>query len=399
MTRTFALAAGAISACLLTAGAHAQSLTLANGSTATFTPNTLGLGASGSVSGTLTQGGASSPFSCTFNPVTGQVGGSPACGQILGGTATGGLSVSVLERNIVSTNISVSSAAQASANARLLDGLATRRIGIDSTVAVQAELQAAGRGDASNVFGAPTYGAWASAGGNFFNDDRLGLERDGHNNVFTAGVDHRVENWMVGIYGGYLETRADLTSLGGDLNSDGWLAGTYVTRVLDDVFSITGAASYADSESHLSRTSAGTRVIGVFDHMEWSASLDGNAFWLLAPRFGITGTAGVSYNYWRDKAYTDSAGFSYAQTKGDNVWGKLAGTATFFTVIVRPYANVTYNRLFTDSDFYTKRDRLTVGGGLAMGQGRLSGVVEVNTLLLNDNQRDTTVGLHLRLSV
>ncbi len=398
MTRTFAsAAAGAF--CLITATAHAQSVTLTDGSTATFNQNTLGLGATGSVSGTLTQGGANSAFSCTYDIVRGQVGGSPACAQILGGAATGGLNVSVLERNIVSTNVSVSSAGQASADARLLNDLATRRIGIDTTVAVQAELQARGQADASNVFGAPTYGAWASAGGNFFNDDRLGLERDGHSNVFTAGVDHRVENWLVGIYGGYLETTADLTSLSGDLSSDGWLAGTYVTRVLDDVFSITGAGSYADSESHISRTSAGTRVDGAFDHMEWSASLDGNAFWLVAPRFGLTGTAGVSYNYWRDKAYTDSAGFSYAETKGDNVWGKLAGTATFFTGALRPYANVTYTRLFTDPDFYTKKDRLTVGGGLALGQGRLNGVIEVNTLLLNDNQRDTTVGLHLRLTV
>ncbi len=399
MTRTTAIAAGALTACLLTAGAHAQTVTLTDGSTATFTQNALGLGASGSVGGTLTQGGVNSAFFCTYDTVRGQIGGSPACGQILGGATTGGLDVSVLERNIVSANISVSSAGQASANTRLLDDLATRRIGIDTTVAVQAEIQAAGRADASNVFGAPTYGAWASAGGNFFDDDRLGLERDGHNNVFTAGVDHRVENWMVGIYAGYLQTKADLTSLGGDLTSDGWLAGTYVTRVLDDMFSITGAASYADSESHLSRTSAGTRVTGAFDHMEWSASLDGNAFWLIAPRFGLTGTAGVSYNRWRDKGYTDSAGFSYAETKGENMWGKLAGTATFFTGVLRPYANVTYNRLFTDPDFSTKKDRLTVGGGFAMGQGRLSGGVEVNTLLLNDNQRDTTIGLHLRLSM
>lgn len=399
MTRNFAIAAGAMTACLFTAGAQAQTVTLTDGSTATFAQNTLGLGASGSVSGTLTQGGVNSTFSCTYDTVRGQIGGSPACGRILGGAVTGGLDVAVLERNIVSANISVSSAGQAAANARLLDDLATRRIGIDTAVAVQAELQAAGRDDASNVFGAPTYGAWASAGGNFFNDDRLGLERDGHNNVFTAGVDHRVENWMVGLYGGYLETKADLMSLGGDLSSDGWLAGAYVTRVIDDVFSITGAGSYADSESHLSRTSAGARVTGAFDHMEWSASLDGNAFWLIAPRFGLTGTAGVSYNYWRDKAYTDSAGFTYAETKGENAWGKLAGTATFFTGILRPYANVTYNRLFTDPDFYTKKDRVTIGGGLAMGQGRLNGVIEVNTLLLNDNQRDTTVGLHLRLTV
>lgn len=432
MTTKFAITAGVFCLCATgaTSSALAQSLTqptlptqpftLANGSvvnvtqsvlgigtttvqnaagTVGSTPITPGIGATGVVSGTLTQAGTSTAFSCGYDVVSGQISGGGSCGQILGGSVTGGLSVSALERDVVAARIEISSANQASANVRLLDDLATRRLGINTAVAVQAELQASGQVDASNVFGEPRYGAWSSAGADFFNDERFGMEREGDNKVFTVGVDHTVENWMVGIYGGYLDTKVDLISLDGDLESDGWLAGTYVTRVLDDVFSITGAASYADSQTHLSRDSAGTFVNAAFDHMEWSATLNGNAFWLVAPQFGLTGTAGVSYDKWRDDAYSDSLGNAFTKTSGRNVWGRVGGTATFFAGVVRPYATLTYGRLLTDPDFYARKDRVTLGGGVALGAGKLTGVVEVNTLLLNEDQRDTTVGLHLRLAV
>ncbi len=369
------------------------------GSVPPVTPILPGAGATAVVNGTLTQGGTSSAFSCTYGVVSGQIGGGAACNQILGGAATGGVSISLLDREVVSARVDVALANQASANARLLDDLATRRIGIDVAVAAQAELQAAGAVDTSSIFGDPQYGGWASAGGNFFNDERFGFEREGDNKVVTAGIDHRVDNWMVGLYGGYLDTNIDLISLDGDLESDGWLLGAYATRILDDVFSVTGAASYADTQSHLARNSGGARITSAFEHTEWSAALNGNAFWLVAPNFGFTGTAGVSYDTWRDGAYTDSAGTAFAEASGKNVWGKLAGTVTFFAGAVRPYANVTYGRLFTDPDFYMEKNRTTAGIGIGLGQGRLNGVIEVNTLLFNEDQRDTTIGLHLRLTV
>ncbi|MGE4061814.1 MAG: autotransporter outer membrane beta-barrel domain-containing protein [Rhodospirillaceae bacterium] len=378
--------------------AQAQTtLTLANGSIVTVVPG--GLDLTGSLGGTIQQGGVSSAFTCGYNTVTGQVSGSPACGQILGGSVTGGLNVQALEHDLVNVRLNVASEGMAAANVSLLNDLATRRIGLTRAVSAQAGLQSSETTDATNVFGDPQYGAWASAGLGFFNDERFGLERDGDSKVFTAGVDHTVENWMVGIYAGYLDTKVDLISLGGDLSSDGWLMGAYATRVLDEVFSITGAGSYADSEAHLSRISAGTPVRAAIDHMEWSASLSGNAFWLVMPQFGVTATAGLSYDKWRDDEYTDSLGVFYNETSGENFWAKFGGTATFFTGALRPYANVTYARMITQPDFYAHRNRVTVGAGLALGTGPLSGVFEVNTQVFNDDQRDTAVGFHLRLAV
>ena len=399
MTLKTAFAAGLIGLTTASAAAHAQSLVLTDGATVTFTQNALGAGATGSVSGTIQSGGVSSAFACTYDVVRGQIGGPSACNQILGGALTGGLSVSALEHDIVETRLSVSSQAQASANTRLLDDLATRRVGISAIVDIQAEMQASGATDASSVFGAPSYGAWSSASGNFLDDERFGLERDAKNYVFTAGVDHTVDNWMVGIYGGYLKNDVDLISLDGDLESDGWLIGTYVTRVLDDVFSITATGSYADSQSHLARNAAGTRVTAAFDHREWSASLNGNAFWLLAPRVGLTGTVGLSYDHWNDDEYTDSSGLAFGKSNGENLWGKAGAILTFLGGPFRPYATVNYGRLFTDPDFYAERDRVSVGGGVALGHGRLTGAFEVNTLLLQEDQRDTTVGFHFRLAV
>ncbi len=399
MTLKTAFAAGLIGLSTVSASAHAQSLTLTDGSTVTFTQDTLGIGATGTVSGTLQSGGVSSAFSCTYDVVRGQIGGPSACNQILGGSLTGGLSVSALERDIVDARLSVSSQGQAGANVRLLDDLTARRVGVSAIVDVQAEMQANGTADASSAFGAPSYGAWSSASGSFLDDERFGFERDAKNYVFTAGVDHTVDNWMVGVYGGYLKNDVDLISLGGDLQSDGWLIGTYVTRVLDSMFSVTASGSYADSQSHLSRTSNGARVTAAFNHKEWSASLNGNAFWLLAPRLGLTGTVGVSYDDWNDDAYTDSSGLAFGQTGGENLWGKAGAILTLLGGPLRPYATVNYGRLITDPDFYAERDRVTLGGGVALGHGRLTGAFEVNTLLLQEDQRDTTFGFHVRLAV
>ncbi len=64
----------------------------------------------------------------------------------------------------------------------------------------------------------------------------------------------------------------------------------------------------------------------------------------------------------------------------------------------KPYAFATYSRLISDPN-YDGRNALQLGGGLAVGSGRLNGAVEAGTLLLQSGQSSTSVGLHLRLAV
>ena len=92
--------------------------------------------------------------------------GSANCGQLLNGTING-LSLPLLERQIVGLRVSTALALQASANLELFNGLINQRIGIDVVQQAQAEMQGGGR---STAFGDPSTGTWAYAGGSFIDD-------------------------------------------------------------------------------------------------------------------------------------------------------------------------------------------------------------------------------------
>ena len=113
----------------------------------------------------------------------------------------------------------------------------------------------------------------------------------------------------------------------------------------------------------------------------------------------LTAVGGITYGAWKDDAYTDSRGLAFAKTDGDNTYVKAGGVLTFMpSGVLRPYGFATYNRLLSDPA-YTGRDALQVGGGLAIGSGRLTGGLEVGTQLFQSGQDSTSIGLHLRLAV
>ena len=381
-----------LTACFI-APAEAALVTLPDGSVINYQQNNVASGSTGTFNGTIQQSGVSSSFSCAYDAVSGQVSGSAACGQLLGG-----LDLRDLERQIVAARVNVASALQADTNLRFLDSLLQRHIGADLTLSVRA----AGVGaDAStgSAFGAPSFNSFGFGGGSFLDDDRLGFEKSGHNYIATVGLDHASGNTLIGGYVGYLNTDIDLKSLSGDLSSDGWLVGAYVTQVLSPRFSVTGSVSYADSSIDLTRTFAGAPVRASYGHNEWSGSLSANMLIMTTDVFSLSGLGGITYGAWKDNAYTDSRGIAFNKADGDNTYAKVGGLISFLpAAMLRPYGFATYNRLLSDPN-YNGRDALTVGGGLAVGSGRLSGSVEVGTLLLQQGQSSTSIGLHLRLAL
>lgn len=376
------------------------SLTLNDGSTASFVQNNIGQASAGTITGTITPpGGTSTPFSCAYDVARRQLTGSPACAQVLGGATTGGINLVDLERQAVAARVDVVSHIQANADLQVLNDLTQRRIGLNLAAAAQAQMQVGGTTSAS-AFGSPQFQSWGFAGGDFLSDDRLGLKKSGHGVVATAGVDHTAGNLLLGGYAAYLNTDLTLDSLDGSLSSDGWALGGYATYVFNSVLSASVSGSYGDSTVNMNRAVSTAPVTAKHGHQEWSLSATGNAFWRLNSDLGLSALAGVDYGKWIDSAYVDSAGIQFNEASEGSTWGKVGTVLTLWPgAMFEPYATAIYSHLLSDPQFVTNRDALTLGGGLELVSGRLSGGLEVDTLLLQDGQSDTTIGLNIRFRI
>jgi outer membrane autotransporter protein len=389
-------AAGVIAIGVNVAGpapAQAAVVTLANGAVVNYQQTNLAQGGTGIVSGTLQQGAATSSFNCSYDAVRGQLTGSAACNQILGGAATGGLSLAGLEKQVVNARVKVASSLQADTNIRLLDDLIQRRVGAAFTAEVQDGAVGATAAPPSGL------GSWAFAGGSLIDDNRLGLEKSGRDLALTAGLNHRSDTALIGGYIGYLNSDIDLKSLDGNASSGGYVLGAYATYLLGPVFSVTASGAYADSSVDLRRAFSGSTVTAAYGHSEWSGSITGNANWRLSDSLRFTAISGLTYGSWTDDAYTDSRGLAFDQAGGDNTWFKASGVLTLQPdAALRPYATATYSRLLSPLQFASGRDALSVGGGLALVSGRMSGGVEVSTLLLQPGQSATSIGLNFQLA-
>jgi hypothetical protein len=371
--------------------AEAAVVTLGDGAVVDYQQNNVAAGAAGTFNGTIQQNGVTSDFSCAYDAVSGQVSGSAACGQLLSG-----LNLTDLERQFVAARVNVASALQARTNLQFLNDLVQRHVGADLTLSVRA----AGVGaDASTAFGSPSFQSFGFGGGSFLDDDRLGFEKSGHNYIATVGLDHAEDNTLIGGYIGYVNTNIDLKSLSGDYDSDGWVAGLYVTQVLSQRFSVTASGAYGDSTVDLRRTFTGTAVTASYGHKEWSGAVTANMLLVATDAFALSGLGGIMYGGWKDNGYTDSRGITFNSADGDNTYAKVGGVVSFLPAsAVRPYGFATYNRLLSDPN-YNGRNALNVGGGLAIGAGRFTGAAEVSTLLLQQGQSATSIGLHLRLAI
>ncbi len=372
--------------------AEAATLNVPGVGTVSFDQNNISDGGNGSFTGTIQpSGGPAADFSCSYNAVTGQISGASTCGQILNG-----IGLTNIERALVAARVNAASSLQAETNVRLLDNLVQQRVGANVTVSVAAAGEGAGTGA---LFGAPTFGSFAFGGGSFLNDNRLGFEKSGHNYVATVGVDHAAGNTLLGGYAGYINTNISLKSLEGKVDSEGWLVGGYVTQVLSRLLSVTASLSYLDSSVDFRRTFTGANVISAYGHNEWTGGLTANALLVANQDYAFSLLGGVTYGAWNDGAYTDSRGITFAKADGDNTYVRGGGVFTFHpTGAFRPYGFATYSRLISDPA-YNGRDSLQVGGGVAVGSGRVTGNLEVGTLLLQSGQSETSIGFHLRLAI
>ena len=369
--------------------AQASQVTLPGGAVVNYQQNNGG-SSGGTVAGTIQQGGATTNFSCSYDPVSGQLSGSASCTQI-----AGSLNLTQLEGQIVGARVNAASALQSMSNLQILDDMLQRQLGDGTTMT----MRAAGTGANASAFGSPSIGSFAFGGGSFVDDNRAGLEKNGHNYIATVGLDHTAGNTLIGAYGGYANTQLKLYSLDGNLSSDGWLAGAYVTQSFSRQFSVTLSGNYLNSDVDLNRTFTGAAVTARYGHTEWSGSFQGNLQLISTRDLALTALAGMTYGSWQDNAYTDSRGIVFNKAEGDSTYAKGGGALTFLpTSDLRPYGYATYSRLLSDPN-YNGRNALEVGGGLAMGSGRFTGAIEGGTVLLQSGQSNYTIGLHLHLAV
>jgi hypothetical protein len=377
---------------LITPTQQTVGTSLVSGSaTGTFTP--VSNGTTGTFNGTITQLGTTTAVSCGYDIATGTITGGANCNAILTPA-----NLASLTRAMVSQRLAVAADVSAEANMNLTQGVFERRLANDLFIRVQADAQVNPSSTSPSL--GTSVGSYGTAGGGFFDDDRLGLQKDGDSYVLTAGLDKSFGQLVMGGTLGYIKSDVDLQSLNGDLDSKGWLVGGYMGYIFNSVFSVTAGATYVDSNVDVLRTTGATQIASEYDQTEWNAAITANAFQRVGD-LGLTGLVGVSYGDWKTDSYTDSTGLAFGEASDDNFTGRVGGVISLLsTEGLTPYASAVYNHYLTDRSFGSDESWFDVSAGLSFGFGGSAvGSLEVSKSLALEDQDNTTVGLHIRFGL
>lgn len=365
-----------------------QTVNLTGGGVANVVQNPNGAGGTGTVTGSVVAGGVTTQVSCGYNVATGVVTGGAQCSQILSGA-----NLANFTRSIVSGRVASAADELSAMTTNLVQGTIETRLTQDLIINIQASGQAGG--SSSGGFG-DSVGSFGVVGGGFYDDERLGLEKDGESFAVTAGLDKAIGQVLLGGTVGYINNDVDLEAINGDLSSKGWLVGGYLGYIFNDVVSLTGGLSYVDSNVDLTRTTGATSIAADYGQKEWNGSLTLNAFQRTGD-LGITGQVGLTYNDWRTGAYTDSSGLAFAKAKGDTTAARAGAVLSLFASPgFTPYASAAYNHIISERTFGQDRGSLDAAAGMSFGWGSGYGSLEVSKTFLRENQSSTTVGLHIR---
>jgi hypothetical protein len=377
---------------------QAQNITFSTGGAATGTANVtfnpIAANGTGTMVGSATINGVNTALSCTYNIITNTVSGGAACSQVLSGSNLAGFA-----RTMVAQRLSYTASVLSQANTAFTGNMLEARLTNDLIIRVQGEAQggAQSTGANNNVNFGSGYGSYGLGGVGWYDDNRLGQNKDADSFVLTAGFDKAAGKVLFGGTVGYIDQNVDLESLNGDLDSQGYLGGVYVGYLFNNVWSMTASGTYVSSDVDVARTSGTTLITSTYDQTEYNAALMANAFNRVGD-LGLTFTFGAGYDRWKTDAYTDSANIAYGAAKDDNWTGRVGGVISLLsTQGVTPYATVMYNHILSDRNYGQDRGSLDASAGLSVRIGTgFMGSVEVSKTFMQQDQDSVTAGLHFR---
>ncbi len=369
-----------------------QTVSFGTGSTANVTFNPIAANGTGTMVGSAVINGVNTPLSCTYNIVTNAVTGGAACNTVLSGS-----NLTNFARTMVAQRLSYAAQVMSQANSTFSGNLLEHHLTNDLIIRVQGDQQGGPQSSSNAASFGGGYGSYGLGGAGWYDDDRLGQDKDGDSLILTAGFDKAAGKVLFGGTIGYIDQNVDLKSLNGDLDSQGYLGGLYVGYLFNNVWSMTASGTYVSSDVDVARTSGTTLITSNYDQNEWNASLMANAFNRVGD-LGLTFTFGVGYDRWKTDSYVDSTAVAYAAAKDSNWTGRAGGVISLLsTQGVTPYATVMYNHILSDRNFGQDRSTMDAGAGVSFrfATGFL-GSVEVTKTFMDRDQDNVTAGLHFR---
>lgn len=170
------------------------------------------------------------------------------------------------------------------------------QIGVDNalglTQAARGPAFATNRSEAGPFTFAQTLGQWHTLGADRAQGTSAARTR-GYG--FLGGVGYGDQQWMIGAFGGWLDTRQSIAPLAASTRADGVVAGVHGRYTMPNGFGFGASVIYDGAQARTTRTLPGTASgFGRYDLHSWTSDLsihytaemaDG---WALTPRAGLT---------------------------------------------------------------------------------------------------------------
>ncbi len=207
------------------------------------------------------------------------------------------------------------------------------QIGVDNALglvqAARGPAFATTREDAGVFTFAQTLGQWHRLGADMGQGTSAAQTR-GYG--FLGGVGYGDRQWMIGAFGGWLDTRQSIAPLGASTKADGVVAGVHGRYAMPNGFGFGASIVYDGAQARTTRALPGTAsAFGRYDLHSWTSDLSVHYAAEMADGWALTPRAGLTYLRTRRAGVGETGGSPFALTvaRRDLVAGFVDGGITF----------------------------------------------------------------------
>ncbi len=207
------------------------------------------------------------------------------------------------------------------------------QIGVDNALglvqAARGPAFATTREDAGLFTFAQTLGQWHTLGADMGQGTSAAQTR-GYG--FLGGVGYGDRQWMIGAFGGWLDTRQSIAPLAASTKADGVVAGVHGRYSMPNGFGFGASIVYDGAQARTTRALPGTAsAFGRYDLHSWTSDLSVHYAAELAEGWSLTPRAGLTYLRTRRQGVGETGGSPFALTvaRRDLVAGFADGGITF----------------------------------------------------------------------
>jgi outer membrane autotransporter protein len=149
---------------------------------------------------------------------------------------------------------------------------------------------------------------------------------------FLGGVGYGDRQWMIGAFGGWLDTRQQVAPLAASTRADGVVAGVHGRYSMPNGFGFGASIVYDGAQARTTRALPGTAsAFGRYDLHSWTSDLSVHYAAELAEGWSLTPRAGLTYLRTRRAGVGETGGSPFALTvaRRDLVAGFADAGVTF----------------------------------------------------------------------